>query len=325
MPEISSSSAPSATLSGTPKRPADRVVHIALCSDRNAADGLAGVIASASRHLNPACSLHIHIIDCGLGEAVQHRLQATTARLNRTQIEFLQLPASKLSRFPFPSAHVHVTLAAYGRLLIHELLPDIDRLIYLDCDLLVMRDLSELYFLDLEGKPLAAAPDLIIGRVGSEMETLVQDIPGIDPQLPYLNSGVLLLDLSALRQMDVSDLYSKALRKVSAKFHDQTLLNTVFHGRWKVLPSSWNRTVFLLPDFNIFRDRPNTIWHLFRTHKPWHFHRVGARGLIADYYGFLDSVGWIPMEKPRWQVKSSAARDFFKALGALLKRSWRSA
>jgi lipopolysaccharide biosynthesis glycosyltransferase len=301
-----------------------RQVHIALCCDHNVADGVAATLVSAYRHLDARCSLHVHIVDFGLGAQIQERLRLVARRLPRLQIEFIAVATNRLSQFPFPPRLQHVTLVTYARLLLHNLLPDLEKVIYLDCDLLVNHDLARLWQIDLGDKPLAATVDLVIPTIGHEMESLAVELPELDPQLPYLNGGVLLLNLSRLRNIDASSLYTKAVKKISVRFGDQSVLNAAFAGQWKVLPPNWNRGVFLLPTFNYFRDRPATIWHVFMGHKPWHFHREGSSGLVADYYRLLDSVNWAPTAPSLIRAKPRDLKDLAKAGWAALQRRWHS-
>lgn len=299
-------------------KPEEKTVHLAFCCDRNVADGLAAVIASASHHLKKSSALHVHVIDCGLGKDVQDALTHALAKHRpNVRLEFIPLSQERLKPFPRPAALSHVTPAAFGRLFLHELLPDVSRVLYLDCDLLVTANLAELFATRLEGHPLAAAIDTVIPTIGHERESLVANVPGLRPELPYFNSGVLLLDLEKLRALDATARYHEALRLVEARYADQSVLNAVFHGQWKILPAFWNRQTLLGSGFSIFPDRSHALWHFSSKLKPWHFQRRGARGLVGQWFAESEAIGWKRLSMPTTQSTAPFAKDVIKR-----GRSW---
>ena len=293
-------------------------LHLALCCDRNVADGLATTIASVATHLSRDFTLSVHVIDCGLGDELRAKLvRMIEQHLPNSRLGFLELHMDSLSGFPTPASLSHVTPVTYARLLLHDLLPDVERVIYLDCDLFVTGDLSEIYLTSLNGSPLAAVQDTVIPTVGHERESLVANLPGLRPDEPYFNAGVLLLDLAKLRELGASALYTRLLRTVEARYADQSVLNGAFHSQWKPLPPRWNRQVQLGREFNVFPDVPHAIWHFASKLKPWHFHRRAARGLLRQWQAQRDAVEWAPSFAPTEQVNSSFMADLLKE-----GRSW---
>jgi lipopolysaccharide biosynthesis glycosyltransferase len=202
--------------------------------------------------------------------------------------------------------------------LLHDLLPEVPQVLYLDCDLLVTADLAELYLTLLEGCPYAAVPDIGIPYIGHELESLFKDLPKLTRlDDAYHNSGVLLLNLDKLRELEVSALVGRALDKIEARFGDQSLLNGVFHGQWKILPRRWNRQILLGREYSVFPEQPQAIWHFFSKLKPWHFHSRNARGLLKQWQDERDAIGWIPTVEPTIQVQPSLLMDLVKQ-----GRSW---
>ena len=126
----------------------------------------------------------------------------------------------------------HYSTANYFRLEAPSLIPD-KRVIYLDCDLLVTCDLRELFTIDLQGAWLAACLDPDGKRVAT--------VP-IGADEPYINTGVLVLDLEALRQADFGALARQAYRANAdtVQFADQCVINLVAEGRKLVLEPRWN-------------------------------------------------------------------------------------
>lgn len=144
------------------------------------------------------------------------------------------------------------------------LIPDLvtsDRSLYLDCDLLVTGDLSDLFHMDMEGKPVAA----VASPYAWESSTY------------GFNAGVLLIDNELWRK---NSYISKLLQLTEEKqaevaMADQSILNIFFQHNWKEIDSTYNYLVGL--DYNYRAaelSRLETsipkITHFAGTHKPWH-------------------------------------------------------
>lgn len=132
--------------------------------------------------------------------------------------------------------------AASYRLLLPELLPELNKIIYLDCDIVVRQDLSALdATVNVAGKLLAAVYEAPIEDQSKRWAAL-----GCDPD-KYFNSGFLVMNLARMREEGTSGKLLDALRHGSLEFPDQDALNIVCKGRVLLLPPVWNsiRTFFL--------------------------------------------------------------------------------
>ena len=112
---------------------------------------------------------------------------------------------------------------AYYRLELHNILPDVDRIVYMDGDTAVFQDLSELITFDME-------ENYILGFLDS--------IPKALRKFKIKNaivlcSGVLLMDLNALRINNISEKYREFLEENLGQIyqHDQTTINVVCQGK----------------------------------------------------------------------------------------------
>ena len=128
-----------------------------------------------------------------------------------------------------------IPLAAYYRLELPNLLPDVDRIVYMDGDTAVFQDLSELITLDMKG-------NYILGFLDSKPNALrkFNIRNGV-----VLCSGVLLMDLNALRKNRISEKFNEFLEANLGNIyqHDQTTINVVCQGKTSTLPPKygmWN-------------------------------------------------------------------------------------
>lgn len=133
----------------------------------------------------------------------------------------------------------------YFRLLAPFLLPAHSRAVYMDADTVVVEDISPLWATDLEGYAVAAMRDYLprVRDAISNWEEL-----GLDPESPYFNSGVLIMDLDRWRKERVAERVlsvcdrnqDKLLAKGKWPQFDQYGLNVVLNNQWKQLDEMWN-------------------------------------------------------------------------------------
>ena len=124
----------------------------------------------------------------------------------------------------------------YARLLLPSKLPNLDKVIYLDCDLVVCKDLKSLWETDVNDVAVTMAPDLLY----QDKATLSR--LGINNN--YLNSGVIVMNLDYWRKHDVM---KRLLAYISDKgneliYNDQDSLNAILHDERRQLPVKYNVT-----------------------------------------------------------------------------------
>ena len=186
--------------------------------------------------------------------------------------------------------------AIYFRLAIGELLPpDVDRVLYLDCDILVRGPIAELWRLDLEGNVIAAVED----RGFFDHQKL-----GFPHNAPYFNSGVMFVDLARWRAEDIGGQTRRFLENHRHRVTnpDQCALNTILIGRWLVLDRTWNFQTNLFCDYRppdwLYKIDPRklpdlynaTIVHFSAQSKPWHY--LNDHPLKHRYWDYLERTPW---------------------------------
>jgi lipopolysaccharide biosynthesis glycosyltransferase len=215
-------------------------VVLALASDDCYFSGLYCAVASALRYVDPMRKVDLKVLDGGI------------SKVSRDALLRLVHPVSEFARLEFvmanPSVFGTATLGpgrshmAYSRILLPHLL-DVPRLIYLDCDTLVFRDLSALFDRELSpGKLLAAVPDFETSSLAEDSRTMA-DTMKLPAQGTYFNSGVMLMNLDELRKQHFFPRAVEFLNTWTGKyrFHDQSAINFLLHGQIDELPEHWNR------------------------------------------------------------------------------------
>lgn len=130
----------------------------------------------------------------------------------------------------------------YTRLMLNHVLPaSVERVIYLDCDTMVLAPIERLYEQDMKGEPIAAVSDpfklhIMMGRDMRSKQGI------FDPADDYFNSGVLLIDLKRFAETDVPARLEQMRESGVLKrlYYDQDMLNLIFRGHWTTLEWRYN-------------------------------------------------------------------------------------
>jgi lipopolysaccharide biosynthesis glycosyltransferase len=241
-------------------------IVLALASNESYFPGLYCTITSALGYLDPEREIDVKVLDGGLSRSAVDTLFRLIGRMRkRTRLEFVRADPSIFGKATLGPNQSHM---AYCRLLLPHLL-DVPRLVYLDCDLLVFRDLSQLYDLQLsDGKAIAAVPDAETSCL-AEDSLVVARASHLPPEGVYFNSGVMLMNLNELRREHFFQRAVEFLNSWSGKyrFHDQSAINFLLHGRIQPLNTLWNWPAWRF-DAQENNDL-NCVLH-YTTSVPWH-------------------------------------------------------
>jgi lipopolysaccharide biosynthesis glycosyltransferase len=221
------------------------------------------------------------------------------------QIEYLRVPDELMAGFPTAKFHY----SCWYRILLPELLPEVDRILYLDCDIIVTDDLEPLWSTDLGERSFAACINPLYRPMYKSVRRM-----GITDHRDYLNSGVLLLDLARLRQEGLAG----QLRAYAALHPDNTCpeqdaLSVLKRGEWLSLHPRWNLQTALLDrprrklpftsaQVSEAIERPAVV-HFNGPFKPWQYHcRHPMRHLYAAH---LSATPWPaePLENDSWAYR----------------------
>lgn len=221
-------------------------VAVFLASDDNFAPYLGVTLASIAAQADSGHNYDLLVLDDGLTSLNRAKLGEPLAGRTNISLRFVNLAEflQELAPGALPTK-AHLSRTTYGRLFAQSLFKAYERVIYLDCDLIVLSDLAELYGLDLDGRPLAGVRDygMIVpqARRPSGYDAYCRTQLGLDDLADYINAGVLVMDLEAMRARDLEALFVRALNSLIGLQHaDQDVINSVAQGQIKHLDPSWN-------------------------------------------------------------------------------------
>jgi lipopolysaccharide biosynthesis glycosyltransferase len=194
-------------------------------------------------------------------------------------------------RYQNLATYYHLTQATYYRTTLPDLLEEsIQRILYLDCDVIVEEDIRGLYNYSLDGK--------IIGAVENPEFDRYHQL-NIPPEHGYFNAGILLIDVVGWKQYGASEKIMELLAGTSGavplKFGNQDSFNAVLHDQWKPLPVKWNvqREMFKAHRKNpqAYPEAANpAIIHYTSSWKPWDY--LNDHPFKDKYFKYLQRTPW---------------------------------
>jgi len=286
-------------------------VVLAFASNERYFPGLYCAVASALNHVSWKTSVNLWVLDGGISQASKDRLERLVDRFgNQVRLKFVPVDESVFRAATLGPGESHMT---YCRILLPHLL-NVPRAIYLDCDVLVFRDLSELFNLDLSpGKFLAAVPD-------SETLSLAEDCPTIADALrlpaegAYFNCGVMLMNLDELRKQHFLERAVEFLNRKSAyRFWDQSAINFLLYGQIHALPECWNRASWC---FDAQQNNDLDCVIHYTTSAPWLVETAGPAQVLFER--FAAEVG-LPVNRRSPLFRKSMRQRFWRTAIAPLR------
>ena len=223
------------------------------------------------------------------------------SNIKNFEIEFIYPEKYLFGEYKNTKTTDYLPLASFYRLKLATLIPNEDKIIYLDCDTVVNTSLSSLFNTNIDNYFCAGVKDLGYKRLGKRL--------GLAQEQTYINSGVLIINLKKWREDNAELKLSEFAKKHPEKLSlgDQDLINICFTNEILLLDGKWNVQVV---NFCSRSDYSNNfkILHYMGGSKPW---EMGSYIPLKKYYfKYLEMTQW---ESPDiiWHLKSNI-------LGALL-------
>lgn len=249
-----------------------KTLDIAFSVNNRYAQYLGATILSILAH-HPKEEVRVHILYKEIAQSILQDLDNLAQQTPNLELHFHLLEDQQFSAIPIRTEQFPIE--SFSRFLLPELLADLDRILYLDVDILVHGNLMELFQTDLEGYALGAIVEADIFKYYQ----WYLDSLGFGPNDAYFSSGVLLMDLDKMRQNGATNqLVTMAIDKArDYKFPDQDILNLYYKGNFKQLSPAYNYTDVRKQNKELTTDEI-VIEHFNGDIKAWH-----AITKIPDY------------------------------------------
>lgn len=278
----------------------DKKIHICFASDDNYAPYMGLAILSILTHACDTDRFHFYILDNKISKTQKEKIQSLSVK-HPFEITFLPLDENVFSGCKTHSKNW--TLSIFGRYLIPWLIPR-DKVLYLDCDVMVRTSLYPLWQTDLTGYYLAGIPDYNVIHRGKIKERFGGEM---DPK-EYVNSGVLLINNKKWREEDIT----RQLLEYSVQnadhlvWPDQDAINFICRKGKKMLSSSWNLMGYVYKR-DLYKDFPDYCRILKESENVYirHFHPWKKNFFIPhreEYLTMMRQSPWkdlMPKDDPK--------------------------
>lgn len=249
----------------------------------------AGVMMTSIVWNNPGKAICFHLACDGLSEADRTRLETFTKLYSHTRVELYdvreELRGIRLFAGTVPE---RLNRTVFLRILLPELLPaTVQRMVYLDADMLCVGDLDALWCAELEGRAVGA-----LLNPGNLRLSRALDLK----HTHYLSAGTLVIDLAKWREQQLTQRVMDAYRRHGTRFSllEEDALNLVLDGEFTELPADWIAFTEAFNPLLLRRQPGNLLLHFINDGKPWI--RYCAPEIEALYWGTVRRSLWSDME-----------------------------
>ena len=259
----------------------DNNIHIALNIDNKFTYPCIVFITSLLENRKPSTIYNIHILtseNFNQDNSIKIKSLINKYGENYIKMEFINMKEA----FSRAITNEHISTASYYRIRLPSLLPKIDRILYIDTDVINFVDLTEMYNLELKDNIyLRGALDNVENT--SELRSF-----GIYTE-KYMNAGILLINLKSMRKYGIEEKIKDFVENHYLEHHDQTAINAVCYNNWEILSVKYATFCF-----DIYE---NMVRYNNRQNKRY---RYSEEELKQAYYAptLLHYVGWVkPWDK----------------------------
>lgn len=183
----------------------------------------------------------------------------------------------------------HIKIETYFRLLLPKIMPDVNKVLYMDCDVIANSDVAELYNTDISDYFLAGTRDADSAanyNSNSDYSEYIDNVLGLSNPYDYLQAGIIVMNLDKFRKLCGTKKLLDIAMSRNWRFHDQDVLNYCCKDKIKFVDYAWNFVYdydegfrrstnvivnaphYIMSDYMRAKKSPKII-HFSWTNKPW--------------------------------------------------------
>lgn len=221
-------------------------IPVVFAADDNYAPYLATLMMSIIENGNPECFYDFITLETRISDESKRRIRAMVEPYKNVSVRFYNPSAL------FQGNRFHLSLyyseETYYRLFIQTIFQHYEKILYVDVDTVVRKDIAELYKTDVTGYLFAAAvsactPQFLHNNYrlcGVVWADYLKDTLGMADPYEYFQAGVLVINIPEITAFDLQQKALDKLGEVTPRFVDQDILNSVCQGRFKRFSLQWN-------------------------------------------------------------------------------------
>lgn len=236
--------------------------------------------------------LKIHVCSFGLATRNVERLK----KMGNSDVEIIinLFDRKKVEdRLNIVSQRSHVTPTALIKFELPNYFKDLDSILYMDSDIVVKSDISELFQIDLSDYYLAASYEFF-----EYLKRIQYSLKRSLGKFFYFNSGIMLLNLRKMREENISEkLWDYKLNKAKTTLMDQESLNAICASKTLHLPIKWN--------FNPLFNNKSFVKYI---NKVYNSNYTALSDLIED----IKVIHYVGAKDKPWKYQNARMRDYWE-------------
>lgn len=244
-------------------------IPLVFALDDNYAPFLSVALKSILDNANSENFYSVYLLNTHLKEDIKAKLSEFNCESMKIQFVDVAMRMEKINK---DKIHLrdYYTQAIYYRIFIPSIFPQYDKILYVDCDVVLLDDIANLYNLDPEDNIFIAVHEETMSHINLFGEYSERFL-GVERNR-YFNSGILLINCKAYKKANIEERFIALMHR--QKFEvapDQDYLNVLCKDKVKYAPIGWNKTPF--PDLE-FDEREVKLVHYKLNFKPWRYSNV---------------------------------------------------
>lgn len=250
--------------------------HIPICfaTDDNYVPFLTVALASLLDNASKDNFYKIYVLTSHLSEDNKQSILKQVTE--NSSIEFVQLSKELDKVQNMFHLRDYYSKETYYRIFIPNLFPQYQKVLYLDCDITVVGDVSELYNTSIHGYYVAAAQEEVM-QTYEVFGNYVEQADGINRK-EYFNAGILLINCRRWRNKLIAERFVDLLNRYKFRVvQDEDYLNVLCKGNVKKISLGWNKTSYKNEAFD---DKDLKIIHWKINWRPWKYKDI----LYEEYF-----------------------------------------
>lgn len=252
-------------------------IPIFFASDNNYAPYLVVALKSLLANASKDYFYKIHVLTSNMSD--DNKLVLLRELTYNSSIEFINL--SKETEAIKDKFHLrdYYSIDTYYRFFIADLFPEYDKVIYLDSDIIVLGDISDLYFYNISNYLLGVVQEQVMAH-NECFSDYVEKALGVKCK-NYFNAGILLMNSKLFRLYNIQSKFFKLMGRFKFRVtQDEDYLNVICKDKVKYLDLGWNKMPFEETGFD---DVDLKIIHYTLGWKPWHYENVRYEEYFWQY------------------------------------------
>ena len=279
-----------------------KVIPVFFATDDNYAPFVAVTLESILDNASKEFQYKFYILTTSISDEYKTAIEKYNSE--NVSVEFVFLSETIESVKEKFAIRDYYSMATYYRFFIADMFPQYNKALYLDCDIAVLGDISELFNTNVRDFYLGAIPDESLFKY-LPFSDYVENALGIQPA-EYFNAGIMVMNLAAFRKYDILSQFIELMKKYKFRVaQDQDYLNVICKNKVKFIETGWNKGAVLTPGFD---ESTLKLVHYNLNRKPWQKTGVKYEEYFWKYAEKTEFAGMIH-EKLSGYSEADRAKD----------------